>query len=115
MSKLFKFTPTKLNNIPSHDRRSKSTNNEVSDTEVQGLKLLIGKSGKKRFLLRFISPISKNKSSISIGPWPDMDLPTARNKARKLKVQIADGIDPKLERDKQVETQVPSLYDFFHD
>ncbi len=46
MSKLFKFTPTKLNNIPPHDRRSKSTNNEVSDTEVQGLKLLIGKSGK---------------------------------------------------------------------
>ena len=44
MSKLFKFTPTKLNNIPPHDRRSKSTNNEVSDTEVQGLKLLIGKS-----------------------------------------------------------------------
>lgn len=59
MSKLFKFTPTKLNNIPPHDRHSKSTNNEVSDTEVQGLKLLIGKSGKKRFLLRFISPISK--------------------------------------------------------
>ncbi|CAK1957258.1 Recombinase XerD [Vibrio crassostreae] len=115
MSKLFKFTPTKLNNIPPHDRRSKSTNNEVSDTEVQGLKLLIGKSGKKRFLLRFISPISKKKSSIALGQWPDIDLPTVRNKARKLKVQIADGIDPKLERDKQVETQVPTLYDFFHD
>lgn len=67
MTKLFKFTPTKLNNLPAHDRRSKATNNEVSDTEVQGLKLLIGKSGKKRFLLRYISPVTKKKTSICTG------------------------------------------------
>lgn len=114
MTKLFKFTPTKLNNLPAHDRRSKATNNEVSDTEVQGLKLLIGKSGKKRFLLRYISPVTKKKTSIALGQWPDLDLTTVRNKARKLKVQIADGIDPKMERDKQIESQVPTLADFFH-
>jgi integrase len=114
-SKKFKFTPSKLNAIPPHDPNSRATNNEVSDTEVVGLKLLISKSGGKSFLLRYVSPITRKKTSISLNRWSDIDLPTVRNKARKLKVQIADGIDPKLERDQKFNDRMPNLHDFFFD
>lgn len=114
-SKKFKFTPAKLNAIPAHDKYSKATNNELSDTETVGLKLLVGKTGGKRFLLRYISPVTRKKTSIALGRWPDVDLLTVRAKARKLKVQIADGIDPKIERDTKFANQMPTLYEFFYD
>lgn len=44
MSKQFKFTSTKLKALPATPASSRSTETEYSDTEVPGLKLLIGKT-----------------------------------------------------------------------
>ncbi|ETT14334.1 site-specific recombinase XerD-like domain protein [Vibrio parahaemolyticus 50] len=44
-----------------------------------------------------------------------MDVNDARIKVRKLKVQIADGIDPKIERDSRSAVVMPDVYTFFHD
>ncbi len=54
MLKRFRFTNTVIAALPANPASSRSTESEYSDTEISGLKLLSGKSGSKRFLLRYI-------------------------------------------------------------
>ncbi|WP_083981930.1 Arm DNA-binding domain-containing protein [Arsukibacterium ikkense] len=65
---------------------------------MSGLKLLSGKSGSKRFLLRYI--LHGRKCSIAIGRFPDIDVSTARKVARHHKQLIAQGEDPREEQAK---------------
>ena len=94
MIKKFKFTNAKIKALASHDPASRSSELEFSDDgEVSGLRLLVGKSGSKRFLLRYT--FQSKKKSISIVKFGDIDAA----QARKYKAQIADGIDHKAEKD----------------
>ncbi|MFT6153518.1 MAG: integrase [Bermanella sp.] len=116
MKTKFKFTTANLKSIPPNDKSSASTEKEYSDFSseavgVTGLKLLSGKNGSKRFLLRY--RFNGRKSSISIGTFPDIDLTTARKVARKHKAQLAEGIDPKASRNTKILT--PSVSRFFWD
>ncbi len=98
MQKKFHFTNAKLKSIPPHDKNSPSTELELTDdSDVVGLKLLVGKSGNKRFLLRYT--FQGRKRSIAIGRFGDIDVTTARKVAKKYKGLLAEGIDPKEERD----------------
>lgn len=54
MSKQFKFSTAQLSSFPPNPPSSRSTETEYSDTEVTGLKCLVGKTGAKRFLLRYV-------------------------------------------------------------
>lgn len=110
-TKKFKFTNTNLKTLPANPATSSSTELEVSDTEIIGLKCLSGKTGNKRFLLRY--KFNARKCSITIGRFPDIEINQARKIARKYKGMIADGIDPKAERDNQVES--PTVKSFFYD
>lgn len=112
--KRFKFSASKINNLPSNPTESKSTELEISDTELIGLKCLVGKTGNKRFLLRYVSPVTRHKSSIALGRWPDLSIDIVRNKGRQYKEQIANGLDPKLERDNQVIDIIPTVREFFY-
>ena len=49
MNTQFKFTQKNIAALPAHTKDSKSTEQEYSDTLVAGLKLLVGKSGTKKF------------------------------------------------------------------
>lgn len=110
MIKKFKFTNAKIKALASHDPASRSSELEFSDDgEVSGLKLLVGKSGSKRFLLRYT--FQSKKKSISIGKFGDIDVAQARKIARKYKAQIADGIDPKAEKDSY--KTMPTVSEFF--
>ena len=92
-TKKFKFTNANLKTLPANPSNSSSTELGVSDTEIIGLKCLSGKTGNKRFLLRY--KFSGRKCSITIGCFPDIDINQARTVARKYKGMIADGVDPK--------------------
>ena len=102
---------------PSADSRSNDLewSDGGGDNSVIGLKVLVGRTGNRRFHLRYLSPVSRKKSSITIARWPDLTVEEARAKARKFKVQIADGIDPKLERDSRSAIVMPDVYTFFHE
>lgn len=113
MNKKFKFTTSSLNNLSRHSYSSKSTELEFSDTEVIGLRCLVGRTGNKRFLLRYTSPVTRKKASIGLGRWLDIDLPEVRKKARSYKQQIIEGVDPKLERDNQTNVKEMTLERFF--
>jgi integrase len=97
MIKKFKFTDKAIKALPANDRTSKSTELEVSDTMVQGLKCLVGKTANKRFLLRF--SLNGRKQSISLGRFGDINVAQARQMAQKHRVTLGDGINPKAERD----------------
>lgn len=110
MMKRFKFTNTNLKALPANTAESKTIELEFSDTECSGLKLLSGRSGSKRFLFRYT--FKGRKRSIAIGRFPDIDVTQARKIAVKYRNQIAEGIDPKEERDSY--KQMPTLEEFFY-
>ncbi|HHG3532049.1 TPA: tyrosine-type recombinase/integrase [Vibrio parahaemolyticus] len=109
------LTPSAIKALPAPPSTSKANDIEWSDEQTIGLKVLVGRTGNKRYLLRYVSPVTRKKTSIALGRWPDLDVNDARTKARKLKVQIADGIDPKLERDSRSAIVMPDVYTFFHE
>lgn len=53
MKKKFKFTNASILAFPANPKDAKSTDLEVSDTEIVGMKCQSGKNGSKRFLLRY--------------------------------------------------------------
>lgn len=111
MKKKFKFTNAKLKALNPHDRDSPSTELELSDdSDVSGLKLLVGKTGSKRFLLRYT--FKSKKRSIAIGRFGDIDVAMARKIAQKYKSKIAEGKDPKAEKDSY--KLIPTLSEFFY-
>lgn len=70
MKNKFKFTTALLKSIPANDVASKSSELEFSDSEVVGLKCLSGKTGNKKFLLRY--QFNGRRKSIAIGRFPDV-------------------------------------------
>jgi len=109
MPNQFKFTSTKLKQLPSTPKSSRSTETEYSDTEAPGLKLLVGKTGNKRFLFRYT--FNKAKRSISLGRYPDVSINAAREQARAHRQCLNEGYDP---REKRV-TAFPTIQQFFYD
>lgn len=98
MIKKFKFTDKAIKALPANTRESKSTELEVSDTLVQGLKCLSGKvENFKRFLFRF--SFNGRKQSISLGRFGDINVARARQLAQKHRVTLGEGLNPKAERD----------------
>ena len=108
MIKKFKFTDTSIKALPANERGSKSTELEVSDTQVQGLKCLVGKTGNKRFLFRYTH--QSKKQSISLGRFGDITVVQARQLAQKHRVTLGEGINPKVERDCPTRLTVDSFF-----
>jgi integrase len=96
MIKKFKFTDKAIKALPANDRKSKSTELEVSDTVAQGLKCLLGKSGSRRYLFRF--SYHGRKQSIALGNANFISVAQARQIVQKHRVTLGEGINPKVER-----------------
>ena len=110
MKKKFKFTNARIKGLNPHDPNSRSTEQEFTDdSDVTGLKLLVGKSGSKRFLMRYT--FQGRKKSIAIGRFGDIDVAQARKIVQRYKAQVADGIDPKVEKDSY--KSMPTISEFF--
>ena len=63
---------------------------------VSGLLLQITPNGARSWLLRTV--VGATRRSIGLGPYPEVSLATARDRAREAKAKIAEGIDPIEER-----------------
>lgn len=63
---------------------------------VAGLKLQVTKTGARSWILR--ATVGSKIRSIGLGAYPDVTLSQARDKARDMREQIADGIDPVEQR-----------------
>ena len=93
----FKFTQKNIAALPPHPKDSKSTDQEYSDTLVSGLKLLVGKSGNKKFLFRY--SLRSRKCSTGLGSFGALSVDEARIIANQHKALVSQGRDPKQERD----------------
>jgi integrase len=111
--KRFKFTDKAIKAIkalPSNPRNSSTTELEVSDTLVPGLKLLVSCTGNKRFRFRY--NYLGRKQSISLGRFGNINVSTARDSAQKYRVMLADGVNPRA--DKQTSSQL-TVNAFFYE
>ncbi|MFK3975878.1 tyrosine-type recombinase/integrase [Shewanella vesiculosa] len=109
MKTKFKFTNANINALPANPSDAKSTELEFSDSVIIGLKCLSGKTGNKRWSLRYT--LNGRKGSISLGRFPEIDVAAARNIAKKHKVQIAQGFDPKTLQEGR--KGIPTVGEFF--
>jgi integrase len=108
MLKKFKFTDKAIKALPDNPRSSTSTELEVTDTVVQGLKCLVGKTGSKRFLFRYT--FNGRKQSISLGRLGDINVNTARKIAQKHRVSLGEGINPKGGRDSNEHLTIDAFF-----
>ena len=106
--KRFRFSHRQIDALPDHDRSSASAVAEYSDTEVVGLKLVVGTSGRKFFWLRY--RFRGRKKMIKLGEYPSLNVEDARKLAHENKNMIGRDLDPADERNKR--RSVPTLAEF---
>ncbi|EGQ7854410.1 tyrosine-type recombinase/integrase [Vibrio vulnificus] len=116
-----RLTTAYLNNLKPNLANAKSTDYEVNLSAMKdsglptGVRCLVGKSGNKRFLLRYTSPVTGKKASIALGKHPETDILTLRKIAKEYRQQILEGIDPKIERDTERVDSSMTLERFFNE
>jgi len=98
-SRKFKFNKRQLDSLPPTPQSSRSKETEYTDELCSGLKLIINRQGRKRFLFRYT--YNRVKKSIQLGEYPALDINTARQIANEHKREIALGNDPKAIRDEK--------------
>lgn len=80
-------------------KQSKPTDKRQKLSDGGGLQLWISTNGSKSWMLDYIHPVTKKRSSISFGIYPAVSLAEARTKRGEAKALIAKGIDPKEARE----------------
>ena len=98
-SKKFKFNKRQLDSLPPTPSTSRSKETEYTDELCSGLKLIVNRQARKRFLFRYT--LHGTKKSIQLGEYPAIDINTARQIANDHKREIALGNDPKAMRDEK--------------
>ena len=71
-------------------------NHNVSVGGVAGLNLQITPSGSRSWLLR--ASVGSKRREFGLGSYPEIAVSVARDRARELKNQIREGVDPGEER-----------------
>ena len=83
-------------------RRIKTTDKPLADGTVVGLRLLPGTvNGRGKWQLRFTSPETGARRDMGLGVYPDVSILSARERASEARKQIAAGIDPIEEAQRQ--------------
>jgi integrase len=88
------INPTQLANIKLKDK-------EYNLVDGKGLMLRIKPSGSKVWLFNYYHPISKKRNNIKIGTYPDMSLAKARAVHQDYLALLAEGIDPKADKEEK--------------
>lgn len=99
--KPFRFTNQSIKALPKNQSTT-STELEVSDIEMTGLKCLVGRSGSKRFLFRYT--FQGQKRSITVGRYPEVSVGDARSIVTQWKGLLCCGIDPKAHQEDNKKT-----------
>jgi len=68
----------------------------VRDDEVTGLVVKVYPSGRKTFFLNVRT--GRTVDMFKIGIWPDLNVAQVREKAKKMRADLAQGVNPKSER-----------------
>jgi integrase len=80
---------------------------EVADQRCAGLAFRITAKGARSWAFRFRDPLSRRTLRATIGPYPDMSLSTARERADDLREMVAAGVNP-IEHKRKERTDAPA-------
>jgi len=108
----FNFNNRAINQLPAHDANAASKSAEYSDTAVAGLKLVVGKTGNKRFAFRYTLASGQSRYA-PLGSHPAIDVAEARRLALEMRAVVDRGGDP-LEQQDRIKA-MPSFAEFFLD
>ena len=108
IARKFRFTQKDLESLPAHDAASASHQMEYCDTEVVGLRMFVGHTGRRFFYLRFRH--HGRKRACRIGEFPSVSLKEARTRAHEMKSAISRGADPAAER--RARAAIPTFAEF---
>lgn len=107
--KSFNFTKNNLDALEAPKDKCYET---YCDTTETGLKLYVTKAGRKTFFIRKF--IDYRDERIIIGPYPDLTISQAREKARILKGNIAWGNNPAEEKRKnRKDTTISEFFEYY--
>lgn len=86
------LTDTKIKSAISQQKKVLEKNIKLSDGD--GLYLLLDKKGGTYWRFDYVRPISKKRSTMALGVYPEVTLADARAKRAELRKLIAQNIDP---------------------
>jgi len=92
MAGLNKLTVKQIQNLKSVDGKS------IRKSDGGGLYIYVKPNGSKFWEFRYTRPVTGKKTFIGIGPFPDVSLSEARDKALEMRKLLHDGIDPQIDR-----------------
>lgn len=78
-------------------------------SDGQGLELRVKSKDKKRWVFKYQSPADKKRTNIGFGTYPEVTLAIARERRREARALLAQGIDPKLNKEEQIATAQAEL------
>ena len=108
MVKKFNFTKKDIDALPLPVKGFET----YFDTKEKGLKLYITSAGRKTFFVRKF--MNGRDERIIIGPYPDLTISQARDKARVLKGNIANGSNPAEEKRKlNKDMTINEFFDYY--
>jgi integrase len=81
------------------------------DDELRGFGVRVSEAGVKAFILNY--SIAGRERRCTIGRWPEWSADAARVEARRLRVEVDDGVDPL--REQQIARGEPTLADLAND
>jgi hypothetical protein len=67
---------------------------EYNLSDGKGLQLRIKPSGSKIWLLNYPRPLTKKRTNVKLGEYPDLSLASARKKRNRFRELLAEGVDP---------------------
>jgi len=68
-----------------------------------GLQLRITPTGGKAWLLDYVRPVTNKRTTLGLGSYPETTLAQAREKTRQARKLLVKGIDPKEQKDKELQ------------
>jgi integrase len=103
-----KWTPAILNKLKPHVRGGSSNNYPVGHLFIPGLTIEIGTTGRKFFWFR--ATYRGKKIPMRLGEFGPMTIAEAEDAAQKYRAMIDRGLDPRSERNRQLE--MPTVREF---
>jgi len=79
-------------------KSAKPNNKPYKLSDGKGLHLKVNPNGSKYWIFNYIKPITKKRTEISLGTFPEVSLETARKNRAHVRELIAQGIDPQKDK-----------------
>ena len=102
---------TPLNNT--QVKQAKPKEKEYTLSDGGGLQLRITTNGSKTWIFKYTHPLSKKRTNLSFGKYPEVSIAQAREKRKNVRELLAQKIDPKIYRDEVLQQQKKELENTF--